>query len=345
MDCVMRWTPGCNSMTDRPQGSPLLEVRGLRVTFGEREPRLLAVDGLDLKVARGEIVALVGESGSGKSVSMLGIMGLIDAPGKVQAECIRFDGQDLRSLEPRSLRRLVGRRIGMIFQDPMASLDPCFTVGAQLVEAIGVHFRGSRQEHHERALELLRAVEIPDPQTRFGAFPHELSGGMCQRVMIALALVSEPDLLIADEPTTALDVTIQAQIISMLQRLQRERGLALILISHDLALVSNMADRVIVMYAGQPMESGTAPEIFQTPIHPYTRALVRSLPLANRGQSRLLALPGTVPGRFDRPGGCLLAPRCPNAVTLCATQRPSLRPTAASGAAACHQADRAALLS
>jgi dipeptide transport system ATP-binding protein len=317
---------------------PLLDVRGLQVSFGG-EPPAIAVDGLDLQVARGAVLGLVGESGCGKSVSMMALMGLVDPPGRVEAQRIAFDGLDLRAMRARERRDVIGRRIAMIFQDPVASLDPCYTVGAQLLEAIGAHSREPRARRRERAVELLRAVEIPDPHARLGAYPHQLSGGMCQRVMIAMALACEPELLIADEPTTALDVTIQAQIVDMLRRLQRERGLALVLISHDLALVAGVADRVVVMYAGQAMETGRPPAIFERPRHPYTAALMRALPEANRGERRLSALAGVVPGRFDRPAGCLLAPRCPQALERCTTSHPTLRAVGRDASVACHLAD------
>ena len=319
-------------------GAPLLTVRGLRVSFGRGAARLPAVDGLDLEVRRGEVLGVVGESGSGKSVSMLAAMGLVDPPGTVSADALSFDGIDLLGLTPRERRRRVGRRVSMIFQDPVASLDPCWTVGDQLVEVLAAQRPGSRAELRERALALMRAVEIPDPESRLRAWPHQLSGGMCQRVMIALALAGEPELLIADEPTTALDVTIQAQVVELLRRLGRERGMAMVLISHDLALVSGIADRVVVMYAGQAMESGTPGRLFAAPRHPYTRALLAALPEANRGRRRLLALPGTVPAHGARPSGCLLAPRCPVAEAACAAERPAPRTYPDGGTVACRLA-------
>ena len=316
-------------------GEPLLAIRDLHVSFGRGERPLRAVDGLDLDVRRGEVVGIVGESGSGKSVTMLAAMGLIDPPGRVDAARLEFDGIDLRALSPRERRRRVGRRISMIFQDPVASLDPCWTVGDQLLEVLAAQRPAPRAALRERALELLRAVEIPDPEARLRAWPHQLSGGMCQRVMIAMALAGEPELLVADEPTTALDVTIQAQVVDLLDRLRRERGMAMVLISHDLALVSGIADRVVVMYAGQAMEQGTPSRLFDAPRHPYTRALMAALPEANRGRPRLSALPGTVPGRHDRPRGCLLAPRCPVAEPACSASRPPLRASADGSAVAC----------
>jgi dipeptide transport system ATP-binding protein len=304
---------------------PLLEVQDLHVRFRGEGADLLAVEGLSLQVGRGEVLGLVGESGSGKSVSMMAVMGLIDPPGEVQARRIALNGVELRSLPPRQRRRLLGSRLSMIFQDPAASLDPCYTIGSQLLETLAAHHGGPARAHRARALDLLSAAEVPDAAARMQTFPHQLSGGLCQRVMIALALAGEPELLIADEPTTALDVTIQAQIVDLLRRLQRERGLSLILISHDLALVSGVADRVVVMYAGQAMEAGPARATFANPAHPYTRALMQALPQDSRGQARLQALPGIVPGRTNRPAGCLLAPRCAQARAECHGRRPALR--------------------
>jgi dipeptide transport system ATP-binding protein len=326
------------AMPGNPGDAPLLSVRGLRVRFGRADDPLVAVDGLDLEVGRGEVLGVVGESGSGKSVAMLAAMGLVDPPGRVEADVLSFDGIDLRRLSPRERRSRIGRRISMIFQDPVASLDPCWTVGDQLVEVLAAQRPGSRSALRARALELMRAVEIPDPETRLAAWPHQLSGGMCQRVMIALALAGEPQLLIADEPTTALDVTVQAQIVDLLRRLQRERRMSMVLISHDLALVAGVADRVTVMYAGQAMESGPPSRLFESPVHPYTRALLQALPEANRGSRRLAALPGVVPGRADRPGGCLLAPRCPRAEAACSGERPVLRPLGDGTSVACRLA-------
>jgi dipeptide transport system ATP-binding protein len=316
----------------------LLSLRGLDVRFGRGPAAVRAVEGLDLDVAAGEVLGIVGESGSGKSVAMLAAMGLIDPPGQVDAAAMRFDGIDLLTISPRERRRRVSPRIAMVFQDPVASLDPCWTVGAQLTEVLGLRAPASRAVLRTRAVELLRSVEIPDPQARLDSYPHQMSGGMCQRVMIAMALAGDPELLIADEPTTALDVTIQAQIVDLLRRLQRERGLAMVLISHDLALVAGVADRVMVMYAGQAMESGRARALFDAPQHPYTRALMTALPHSNRGRTRLTALPGTVPGRLDRPSGCLLAPRCPQASAACSETRPTLRDAGGGALVACHHA-------
>ena len=308
--------------------APLLEVRNLRVEFGEPSSPFLAVDGAELSIDAGEIVGIVGESGSGKSVTALALMGLIDFPGRVSATSMRFMGQDLLAMSERQRRQIVGRDIAMIFQDPMTSLNPCYTAGYQLMEALAVHEGGSRAARRARALDLLRQVDIPDAASRLDAYPHQLSGGMSQRVMIAMALACNPKLLIADEPTTALDVTVQAQILDLLTSLQRERGMALLLITHDLAVVAEMARRVIVMYAGQQVETGALPDVFERPHHPYTAALLAALPEHNVGRSRLLTIPGVVPGQYDRAHGCLLAPRCSFAVDRCRRDRPQLMPIA-----------------
>ena len=252
-------------------------------------------------------------------------MGLIDFPGRVSAQGLAFEGKDLLSLPPKEKRELVGADIAMIFQDPMTSLNPAYTVGFQIMEAIKAHQGGSKKERRERTLELLRLVGIPDPESRIDVYPHQLSGGMSQRVMIAMAIACKPRLLIADEPTTALDVTIQAQIVDLLLELQQKECMSLILITHDLALVAEAAHRIIVMYAGQVVEEGRAEDIFREPKHPYTQALLRSLPEFAEGKSRLQSLPGVVPGKYDRPQGCLLNPRCPYATDLCRTVEPELR--------------------
>jgi dipeptide transport system ATP-binding protein len=294
----------------------LLTVRDLRVAFGD----FTAVDGVDLDVAAGEVLGIVGESGSGKSVAMLALLGLVNAPGRVSAQAISFDGRDL----VREQRRIVGREIAVVFQDPNASLDPAYTVGFQIDEVLAAHTALDHAARQQRAVELLALVEIPDPAQRVHAYPHQLSGGMSQRVAIALALAANPRLLIADEPTTALDVTVQAQVMALLARLAAERQMAMLLISHDLALVAQQAQRVAVMYAGQVVETGRAAALFDAPRHPYTAALLAALPEHNRGARRLAALPGTVPGRWDRPRGCLFAPRCAHAQARCHAERPAL---------------------
>ena len=303
----------------------LLDVKELSVHFGDEKAPFKAVDRISYQVNQGEVLGIVGESGSGKSVSSLAVMGLIDFPGRVSAQGLAFEGKDLLSLAPKEKQELIGADIAMIFQDPMTSLNPAYTVGFQIMEAIKAHQSGSKKERRERTLELLRLVGIPDPESRIDVYPHQLSGGMSQRVMIAMAIACKPRLLIADEPTTALDVTIQAQIVDLLLELQQKECMSLILITHDLALVAEAAHRIIVMYAGQVVEEGQAEDIFREPKHPYTQALLRSLPEFAEGKSRLQSLPGVVPGKYDRPQGCLLNPRCPYATDLCRTVEPELR--------------------
>jgi dipeptide transport system ATP-binding protein len=311
----------------------LLDVRGLTVRFKTRHGLFTAVDGVDIVVQRDEVLAIVGESGSGKSVAMLAIMGLLPWTAQITAERLQFDGQDLATLSPRQRRALIGRDVAMVFQEPMSSLNPCFTVGWQIAEALAAHLPLNRAQRQARVVELLQQVGIPDAERRAKAFPHQLSGGMCQRVMIAMALACKPRLLIADEPTTALDVTIQAQILELLVSLRRETGMALVLITHDLGVVAETADRVLVQYAGRPVESTTAAALFEDPHHPYTAALLAALPERAQGRE-LSAIPGMVPGQFDRPTGCLFAPRCAFAQPLCA--RPPVQASAAMGHALCH---------
>lgn len=302
----------------------LLNVNQLSVHFGDGKAPFKAVDRISYSVNKGEVLGIVGESGSGKSVSFLAIMGLIDYPGRVSAEALSFDGVDLLSLNEKQKRKIVGADVSMIFQDPMTSLNPCYTVGYQIMEALKAHQGGSKKERRERTVELLKLVGIPAPESRLDVYPHQLSGGMSQRVMIAMAIACKPRLLIADEPTTALDVTIQAQIVDLLLTLQKQENMALILITHDLALVAEAAHRIIVMYAGQVVEEGRAEEIFKRPKHPYTQALLRSLPEFAEGKSRLQSLQGVVPGKYDRPQGCLLNPRCPYATEHCRRVEPDL---------------------
>jgi len=307
---------------------PLLDIHGLTVEFGTEAAPFKAVDDVDFAIDAGEIVGVVGESGSGKTVTALALMGLIDFPGRVRARTMRFAGHDLATMSDRARRALVGKDIAMIFQDPLASLNPCFTVAFQLMETLRIHGthdeRRSRTTRRARALSLLEQVEIPDARARLDAYPHQLSGGMAQRVMIAMAIACNPRLLIADEPTTALDVTVQAQVLALLTRLQRERDMALILITHDLALVAETAQRVVVMYAGQEVETGPVPGVFETPRHPYTQALLAALPEHNEDNARLKAIPGMVPGQHDRPTGCLLSPRCIYALERCRRETPPL---------------------
>ncbi|WP_028448355.1 ABC transporter ATP-binding protein [Chitinibacter tainanensis] len=304
----------------------LLDIRNLNVSFGSTAQPFQAVSGLDLAINRGEIVGIVGESGSGKSVTMLALMGLIDAPGRVTADALQFAGQDLLGMKAAQKRQIIGKDIAMIFQDALTSLNPAYTVGYQLMETLRLHtpLRGAALK--QRALELLEQVEIPDAKSRLNAYPHQLSGGMSQRVMIAMAIACQPKLLIADEPTTALDVTVQAQIMELLVNLQKQNDMALILITHDLAVVAEVAQRVVVMYAGEVVETSSTELLFNTPRHPYTQALLASIPEHSKGAKRLSTLAGVVPGQYDRPSGCLLSPRCPYATDTCRTQRPPQLP-------------------
>ena len=300
---------------------PVLEIRNLSVRFQTALGPLRAVDGIDLTVDRGEVVGIVGESGSGKSVAMLAVMGLLPWIAEITADVLAFQGQPLLELSPRQRRRLVGKDMAMIFQEPMSSLNPCFTVEFQLTEALRYHEGMDRKAARARALELLDFVGIPSPQDRLGVFPHQLSGGMSQRVMIAMAIACNPKLLIADEPTTALDVTIQAQILDLLLDLQRERGMALILITHDMGVIAETVDRVVVQYAGQQVEAQGVAGLFADAMHPYTAALLAALP--ERSHGRLLpTIPGVVPGVLDRPVGCLFSPRCTFATDQCRQVQP-----------------------
>jgi dipeptide transport system ATP-binding protein len=302
----------------------LLEISNLTVDFATYTGSLRAVDGINLSVDEREILAIVGESGSGKSVAMLALMGLLPWTAKVSADSMLFDGQDLLSMNDKQRRKIIGKDISMIFQEPMTSLNPCFTVGYQITEVLSHHFGGSRRSYKNRAIELLHQVGIPAAETRLNAYPHQLSGGMCQRVMIAMMIACQPKLLIADEPTTALDVTIQAQILELLIELQKSHGMALILITHDMAVVAETAEQVIVLYAGQQVEQRSVKELFKSPQHPYSEALLNALP--ERAQGKLLnAIPGVVPGQMDRPKGCLFNPRCSYAQELCRQQPPELQ--------------------
>jgi len=312
----------------------LLDVRGLSVTFATRAGPFKAVDDIDVVVEADEVLAIVGESGSGKSVAMLAIMGLLPWVASVRAERMVFDGRELTGLTPAQRRDLIGRDIAMVFQEPMSSLNPCFTVGWQIGEALATHLKLDRRARRARVVELLEQVGIPDAARRASAFPHQLSGGMNQRVMIAMALACRPRLLIADEPTTALDVTIQAQILELLTQLRRENGMSLVLITHDLGVVAETADRVIVQYAGRQVEAQRAAALFVHPHHPYTAALLDALP-ERAPRQRLAAIPGVVPGQWDRRDGCVFAPRCRFATDHCRRVEP-VHADASLGRALCH---------
>jgi oligopeptide/dipeptide ABC transporter ATP-binding protein len=288
----------------------LLDVRGLRTTFYTRDGAVRAVDGIDFHVDRGEILGLVGESGCGKSVTSLSIMRLVAPPGKVDSGEVVFDGKDLLKASADEMRAIRGDRISMIFQQPQSSLNPVRDVGWQISEVLEIHRNMRRRAARDRSLELLRMVGIPDPKRRLDSYPHELSGGMAQRVMIAMALACEPDLLIADEPTTALDVTIQAQILDLIRELREQTGTAVILITHDLGVVAEMCDRVAVMYAGEIVEQTDAVTLFREPLHPYTRGLIDSIPVVGEVRDRLKVIPGNVPNLVDLPRACRFAPRC-----------------------------------
>ncbi|WP_064693892.1 ABC transporter ATP-binding protein [Rhizobium aegyptiacum] len=296
---------------------PLLEIENLTVEFQTSSGLFRAVDGVSLTCDKGEILSVVGESGSGKSVSMLALMGLLPWTARITADRMQFDGQDLRGISARQRRRIVGKEMAMIFQEPMSSLNPCFTVGFQLGETLRVHMGLNRRERRERSIELLNLVGIPAPEDRLSNFPHQMSGGMSQRVMIAMALACNPKLLIADEPTTALDVTIQAQILDLLVRLQKEHGMALVLITHDMGVVAETAERVQVQYAGQKVEEQPVRALFRDPHHPYTAALLAALPERAQVGQRLPSIAGVVPGQHGRPTGCLFAPRCGYATVEC----------------------------
>lgn len=303
---------------------PLLSVRNLAVTFPTARGSFRAVDGIDLEVDEGEVLGVVGESGSGKSVTMLAVMGLVAHPGVVSAGEMYFDRTALSSLTAAERRRLIGRDIAMVFQEPTSSLNPCYSIGWQIAETLQAHHAVPKPKIRARVIELLGLVGIPAPETRLGAFPHQLSGGMNQRVMIAMAIACNPRLLIADEPTTALDVTIQNQILDLLTKLQKERGMALVLVTHDMGVVAQTAHRVQVMYAGQVVEQRATAELFAAPRHPYTAALLDALPERALGQRRLRTIPGVVPGIGDRPSGCLFHPRCRFATDRCVAEPPQL---------------------
>ena len=302
----------------------LLEIENLSVDFPSRDSVMHAVEGVSLSLDAGDVLGIVGESGSGKSVTMMALMGLVAYPGRVTADKLKFDGHDLLKLSPRERSRLTGKDLAMIFQDPTTSLNPCFTVGFQLAETLKLHLGMDGKAARNRSIELLEQVGIPAPESRLKSYPHQMSGGMNQRVMIAMAIACNPKLLIADEPTTALDVTIQAQILDLLRSLQKERGMALVLITHNMGVVSQMAQRIAVMYAGQIMEERRANDLFAAPRHPYTEALMAAMPERSDGRSRLATIPGMVPGLYDRPRGCLFSPRCAYVRDSCRSQRPPL---------------------
>jgi len=317
---------------------PLLEVKGLRVEFPTRRGTLVAVDGISFSIAPGEVLGVVGESGAGKSLTGMAVIGLLEPPGRIAAGEIRLEGERIDQLPYEKMRRIRGRRIGAIFQDPLTSLNPLYTVGTQLIETIQTHLDLAPAEARARALALLREVGIPAPESRVDHYPHQFSGGMRQRVVIALALCAEPRLVIADEPTTALDVSIQAQIIQLLKRLARERGTAVMLITHDMGVIAETADRVAVMYAGRIAEIGPVREVIHAPRHPYTVGLMGSIPKVGAGvgkrHARLVQIEGAMPRLNAIPAGCAFNPRCPKRFERCLRERPGPLP-AGSNLVAC----------
>ena len=313
--------------------TPLLEVKDLVVEFPTRRGTLRALDHVSFSIAPGEILGVVGESGAGKSLTGAAIIGLLEPPGRIAGGEIRLQGQRIDGLGADAMRRIRGKRIGAIFQDPLTSLNPLFTVGQQLVETIRAHLPLSEHEARERAIRLLADTGIPAPEARFGQYPHQFSGGMRQRVVIALALAAEPELIVADEPTTALDVSIQAQIIALLRRLAREHGTAVMLVTHDMGVIAETCDRVAVLYAGRVAEIGPVAEVIHRPSHPYTRGLMGSIPAMDEERDELLQIDGAMPRLNAMPAGCAFHPRCPQAHERCKRERPELRAAGATRAA------------
>ncbi|MFZ3598531.1 ABC transporter ATP-binding protein [Streptomyces sp. BH104] len=322
--------------------APLLEVADLTVEFDTQGGTLRAVDEVSWTLRRGKTLVVLGESGSGKSVSTQAITGILDSPpGRVRAGSALFDGQDLIAIPEKQRRRIIGSRISLVFQDALSALNPVHTVGRQIAELYQVHRGMSRKDAMRRAAEMLDRVGIPSARARVRDYPHEFSGGMRQRVMIAMALALGPEVLIADEPTTALDVTVQAQILELLEEIQQDSDMGVVLITHDLGVAAEIADDLVIMYAGRVIESGPTPLVLGAPSHPYTQGLLRSMPSSEMKGLELPAIPGTPPNMLRLPAGCPFRPRCPKAIDLCATERPELR-ALSNGAprkAACHLAD------
>lgn len=305
--------------------NPLLEVRNLTIDFDTRHGALRAVDDISFQLAPGEILGMVGESGAGKSLTGTAIIGLLESPGYISGGEILFKGERIDNLTQEEMRRLRGRKIGAIFQDPLTSLNPLLTVGTQLIETILTHLDMNREQARKRALELLEEVGIPAPDQRIDNYPHQFSGGMRQRVVIALALCANPMLIIADEPTTALDVSIQAQILSILKKLCYENGAAIILVTHDMGVIAETADRVAVMYAGRLVELGPVDQVIKAPKHPYTVGLMGSIPVVGSQAERLIQIEGAMPRLTDIPNGCAFHPRCGQAFELCSSRKPEMR--------------------
>ncbi|MFU0506937.1 ABC transporter ATP-binding protein [Pseudaminobacter sp. NGMCC 1.201702] len=302
----------------------VLDVKDLRIEFPGRQGALVAIEGVSFAIGKGEILGVVGESGAGKSLTGSALIGLLQAPGRIAAGTIHLSGERIDNLSQQEQRRIRGKRIGAIFQDPLTSLDPLFTVGRQLTETIRTHLPVSAGEAHAKAIHLLKEVGIADPENRFNQYPHQFSGGMRQRIVIALALAGEPELIIADEPTTALDVSIQAQIIGLLKRLAKTRGTAIMLVTHDMGVIAEIADRVAVMYAGRVVEIGPVEEVVRRARHPYTAGLMGSIPSLNRRLGRLAQIDGSMPRLGNWPSGCPFHPRCPNAGPRCTESTPAL---------------------
>ena len=320
MPCATRSTLGRPDVSD----DEILRIEGLATWFRTRAGHVHAVDGVDLSVRRGEVLGLVGESGSGKTVTMLSALRLVERPGRIVAGKVSIGGADVLAMSKRNLQRIRGDQVSMIFQQPNASLHPCFTAGVQISEVYEIHQRTRRKAGIARAAEMLRRVGIPSPEARINAYPHQLSGGQAQRVMIAMALAAEPELLIADEPTTALDVTIQAQILDLIRGLRRDTGTAVVLITHDLGVVAEMADRVAVMYGGQIVEEADVYALFADPKHPYTRGLLGLIPKLGRHLDELSVIPGRVPTLVDPAPGCRFVDRCPERMDRCSVATPAL---------------------
>jgi len=320
--------------------APVLSVRNLQVEFATRRGALRAIDGVSFDIAKGEVLGVVGESGAGKSVTGLAVIGLIDRPGRISGGEILLSGLRIDDLPPEEMRKLRGKRIGMIFQDPLTSLNPLYRIGDQIVETIRTHTNLGDQQARKRAIDLLAEVGIPAPEKRIDGYPHEFSGGMRQRVVIALALCAEPELIIADEPTTALDVSVQAQIIALIKRLGRDHGTAVMLVTHDMGVIAETCDRVAVMYAGRVAEIGPVQEVIRNPLHPYARGLMGAIPTLAGEDKRLVQIPGSMPRLSAIPPGCSFNPRCSFAFDRCKLERPEpLRQ--GTQAVACHLYDRA----
>ena len=320
--------------------TPLLEVRHLRVEFPTRRGTLVALDDVSFDIGPGEILGVVGESGAGKSLTGAAIIGLLDPPGRVASGEIRFDGRRIDNLPYEEMRKVRGRHIGAIFQDPLTSLNPLYTIGRQLTETIQTHLPVSDAEARQRAIRLLQETGIPAAEARIDQYPHQFSGGMRQRVVIALALAAEPRLIVADEPTTALDVSIQAQIISLLKRLCRDHGAAVMLVTHDMGVIAETCDRVAVMYAGRVVEIGPVHDVIHSPAHPYTVGLMGSIPAMDEDRERLLQIDGAMPRLTAIPKGCAFNPRCPRVFDRCRNERPDLLDAGATRAACWLQADK-----